>query len=193
MHIARAPLLCQIIGVAPEMNALAWKKAMRYLPHTPRNFREIVLADLLRAQRVMVRIQDEIDPQFRIASPEGDWWIAMTLDANLSERRRQMRLISRFMAWKLSPAFTMASELIKPDAVISVGVSQRERHGVMSLIERNPLRFLPEQWLAPEQLDPEILALLPRGAISLTAPEIAEVEQWFGPNGKFPALLIGNE
>jgi len=41
----------------------------------------------------------------------------------------------------------MASELIKPDAVICVGVSQREHHGVLSLIERKPLRFLPEQWM----------------------------------------------
>ena len=38
---------------------------MRYLPHNPRNFSEIVLADLLRAQRLILRIQDEIDPQFR--------------------------------------------------------------------------------------------------------------------------------
>jgi hypothetical protein len=37
-----------------------------YRPHTPRTFREIVLADLLRAQRLKLRIQDEIDPQFRM-------------------------------------------------------------------------------------------------------------------------------
>jgi hypothetical protein len=166
---------------------------MRYLPHSPRNFREIVLADLLRAQRVILRIQDEIDPQFLIASPDGDWWIAMTLQPDLAARRRQMRLISKFMAWKLSSAFTMASELMEPDAVICVGVSHRERYGVLSRIERTPLRFLPEQWLAPEQLDPEVLAMLPHGASSLIASEIAELEQWFGPNGKFPAVLIGNE
>jgi hypothetical protein len=29
-----------------------------YLPHAPRTFREIVLADLLRAQRLKLRIQD---------------------------------------------------------------------------------------------------------------------------------------
>jgi hypothetical protein len=166
---------------------------MRYLPHSPRNFREIVLADLLRAQRVILRIQDEIDPQFRIASAAGDWWIAMTLDPNLAARRRQMRLISKFMAWKPSPAFTMASELMQPDAVICVGVSHRERYGVLSRIERKPLRFLPEQWLAPEQLDPEVLAMLPQGAVSLTATELAELEEWFGSNGKFPAVRIGNE
>ena len=28
--------------------------AVTYLPHTPRNFREIVLADLLRAQRLIL-------------------------------------------------------------------------------------------------------------------------------------------
>ena len=84
---------------------------MRYLPHAPRNFRELVLADLLRAQRLILRIDDEIDPQFRIASPEGDWWIGMTLSADLHERKRQMALVSRFMQWKLSPAFTLASEL----------------------------------------------------------------------------------
>ena len=33
--------------------------AVAYLAHTPRNFREIVLADLLRAQRLILRIQDE--------------------------------------------------------------------------------------------------------------------------------------
>src|SRR3990170_5863764 len=107
---------------------------MPYLPHTPRNFREIVLADLLRAQRLILRVQDEIDPQFRIASPEGDWWIAITLADDLDERKRQMSLVSRFMQWKLSPAFTIASELKVPDAVYCIGVSHRECYGVMSLI-----------------------------------------------------------
>jgi len=59
-----------------------------------------------------------------------------------------------------------------------------------SLIERNPLRFLPEQWLAPQQLDPDILALLPKGATTLTAVELAELQDWFGPRGKFPALKM---
>ena len=87
---------------------------MTYLPHTPRNFREIVLADLLRAQRLIMRVQDEIDPQFRIASPEGDWWIGITLSDDVEERKRQMGLVSRFMRWKMSPAFTLASEYAKP-------------------------------------------------------------------------------
>jgi hypothetical protein len=100
-----------------------------------------VHADLLRAQRLKLRIQDEIDPQFRIASPEGDWWIGMTLDADLAKRKRQMQLVSRFMAWKLPPAFTLASEITSPDAVYCIGVSHGECHAALSRILRNPIRF----------------------------------------------------
>jgi len=49
-----------------------------------------VLADLLLARRLIVRIGDEIDAQFRIAPPEGDWWIGMTLDRDRAERKRQI-------------------------------------------------------------------------------------------------------
>jgi hypothetical protein len=165
----------------------------RYLPHTPRNLREIVLADLLRAQRLILRVQDEIDPQFRIASPEGDWWIGMTLADDLDERHRQMLRVSRFMQWKLSSAFTLASELVRPDAVYCVGVSHRECYAVMSLIRRNPISFGPEQWLTREQIGDDIPNMLPKGVAALDARAIAELEEWFGPDGKYPAMKIGNE
>ena len=166
---------------------------MPYLPHTPRNFREIVHADLLRAQRLILRIQDEIDPQFRIASPEGDWWIGMTLVADPAERAKQMRMVSRFMQWKLSPAFTLASEIITPDAAYCIGVSHRECHAAMSRIMRNPIRFAEIEWLTRSQIDDAYLSLLPRGTVTLNAREIAELEAWFGADGKFPAMRIGNE
>jgi hypothetical protein len=164
---------------------------MAYLPHTPRTFREIVLA-LLRAQRLKLRIDDEIDPQFRIASPEGDWWIGMTLDADLSRRGQQMRLVSRVIAWKLSPAFTLASEIISPDAVYCIGVSHRECHAALSRIVQSPLRFGEVEWLTREQIGKEYVSLLPRGEVKLDAREIAELDEWFGPEGKFPAVRIGS-
>ena len=166
---------------------------MTYLPHTPINFREIVHADLLRAQRLILRIQDEIDPQFRIASPEGDWWIGMTLVADPAERTTQMRMVSRFMQWKLSPAFTLASEIITPDAAYCIGVSHRECHAAMSRIMRNPIRFAEIEWLPRSKIDDAYLSLLPSGTLTLDAREIAELETWFGADGKFPALRIGNE
>ena len=166
---------------------------MPNLLHNPKNFREIVLADLLRAQRLILRIQDEIDPQFRIASPEGDWWIGMTLIADPHERARQMGMVSRFMQWKLSPAFTLASDIIAPDAVYCIGVSHRECHAAMSRIMRNPIRFAEIEWLRRSQIDDAYVSLLPRGSATLNARAIAELEEWFGEDGKFPALRIGNE
>ena len=47
-----------------------------------------------------------------------------------------MRLISTFMAWKLSTGFVLATELIEPDAVYAVGVTHRECIGVLSRIGR---------------------------------------------------------
>jgi hypothetical protein len=165
---------------------------MVYLPQSPRNFREIVLADLLRAQRLILKIQDEIDPQFRIASPEGDWWIGMTLSGDVREREKQMRLVSRFMRWKLSPAFTLASEIVSPDAVYCVGVSHHECYAAMSRIRRKPIRFGDIEWLTRAQVGDEYVSLLPRGEATLNAREIAELEEWFGPEGKFPAVKINN-
>lgn len=165
---------------------------MIYLPHAPLNFREIVLADLLRAQRLILKIQDEIDPQFRIASLEGDWWIGMTLDDDVGEREKQMRLVSRFMRWKLSPAFILASEITSPDAVYCIGVSYHECHAAMSRIIRNPIRFGEVEWLSRSQIGDEYPSLLPRGRAALDRKEIAELEKWFGPEGKFPAVKINN-
>ena len=164
---------------------------MVYLQHTPSTFKEIVMADLLRAQRLKLRIQDEIDPQFRIASPEGDWWIGMTLEADVAKRAKQMQLVSRFMRWKLSPAFTLASEIVSPDAVYCMGVSHNGCHAALSRILYNPIRFREIEWLTRAQIGDEYVGLLPRGEGKLAAKEIAELEEWFGPQGTFPAVKIG--
>jgi hypothetical protein len=117
----------------------------------------------------------------------------MTLSPDLRERDKQMRLVSRFMQWKLSPAFTLASELSEPDAVYCIGVSHHECVAVMSLIARKPITFGPEQWLTRQQIGDDIPSMLPKGAAALNASAIAELEEWFGPNGRFPAVRISDE
>lgn len=154
--------------------------------------RELVLADLKRAQRLIVRIEDDLDPQFRVATPEGDWWIGITLSANAEERKRQLCMVSRFMAWKLAPAFTQAVELMEPAAVACVGCSHDERIGYVSFIEREPLRFSEPILLAADQIGDEIPALLPRGSVSLTQAEIDELKRYFGADGAFPAVHIAS-
>ena len=43
-----------------------------------------------------------------------------------------------------------------------------------------------------EQLGDEIPNMLPKGAGSLDARSIAEIDEWFGPEGKFPAVMISS-
>jgi len=38
-----------------------------------------------------------------------------------------------------------------------------------------------------------VMALLPKGKTSLDGRTLMELEDWFGPRGRFPALKIGNE
>ena len=158
----------------------------------PKTFRDFVLADLYRGQRLVAKVHPSpIDPQFRIASPEGDWAIAITLPDDPKQRARRLALVSDFMALKQSAFFTIASELYEPDSVYAMGVSHKERHGCLSQITRKPaLDFGPVEWMPVEALGTEIPALLPRGARTLDADRLHILDRFFGANGKYPAVNI---
>jgi hypothetical protein len=108
------------------------------LPHDPRTLREFVEADLRRAARLIIKVQDEIDPQFRFSTPEGDYHLAVTLPADAYERRGMLKRVSAFMAWKLAMGFSLASELMEPDCVYCLGVSGNEVHACLARIRRHP-------------------------------------------------------
>lgn len=158
----------------------------------PKTFRDFVLADLYRGQRLVTKVHPSpIDPQFRIASPEGDWAIAITLPDDPKQRARALTLVSDFMALKQSPFFTIASELHEPDCVYAMGVSHKERHGCLSRIKRSPtLDFGPVEWLSEESLGADIPALLPGGSRTFDAERLRILELFFGSRGKFPAVNI---
>jgi hypothetical protein len=63
---------------------------MEPLEHEPKTLREFVEADLRHAARLIIKIQDEIDPQFRFSTPEGDYHLAVTLPADDYERRSML-------------------------------------------------------------------------------------------------------
>jgi hypothetical protein len=157
--------------------------------------REIVEADLRRAGRLVIKIQDEIDPQIRIATPEGDYFIAVTLPAGPYQRQIILRNLSLFMAWKQALGFTLASEIYEPDAVYCAGVMLKERHACLARIRREPKpwtakNFGSVEWLPESSIDPVLLDLLPRGANEITTKDLATLEKWFGVRGKFPAVKI---
>jgi hypothetical protein len=73
---------------------------MDRLPEPLTTFRQFVEADLRRAARLIIKVQDEIDPQFRFSTPEGDYHLAVTHPSDDYERRSMMQRVSAFMAWK---------------------------------------------------------------------------------------------
>ena len=157
----------------------------------PRTLKDLVLADLQRAQRLVTKVHPgPIDPQFRIASPEGDGWIAIALTENPKERARRLALVSDFMAWKLSPGLVLATELHEPDAVLSLGLQHGNYAAFIALIELKPVSFSSGKFVLHENMDAAMLAMLPRGARTLTKTRAKELAAWFGADGKFPAVKL---
>ena len=146
---------------------------MDRLPEPLTTFRQFVEADLRRGARLIIKVQDMLDPQIRMASPDGDYTIALTLPADAYERKRVLRRLSNFMAWKQAPSFVWTSELVEPDCVYSLGVSHREVHACYALISREPrpwtkYNFGGVQWLERTQIGNEMIDILPRGERSLS-------------------------
>ena len=160
----------------------------------PKTFRDIVEADLHRAARLIIKVQDEIDWQFRIATPEGDYHLAITMPDGAA-RTDILERLSLFMAWKRALAFTLGVETNAPDAVYALGITSREHYNCMALITRRPkpwtaANFSAVQWLPPESIDPVLAHLLPTAPRAMTPKEIQGLQAWFGTAGRFPAVHI---
>ena len=161
----------------------------------PRTFREMVEADLRRAARLVISVQDEIDWHFRMGTPDGDYSIAVTMPNDPRERTAMLRRLSTLMAWKQALCFTMACETYTPDAVYCIGISPRERHNCISRIKRHPTPWTKEnfgsvEWLQSAQIDPVIIELLPTAPRALTPKDVSAANKWFGSNGTFPAVHV---
>ena len=152
---------------------------------------DITLADLERAQRLAARVGDEIDPQVRCATPNGDYWIAITLPGEVELRATVLSLLSDWMAVNQVYAFTMAAEIAMPTAMVCTGVSFSETVCAISqILNRSPFEFGPPAWLTRDEIGDEVPALLPRGTRSLDDDRIAAVQRVFGPGGVFEAVRV---
>lgn len=168
--------------------------SMDPLPHEPQNFRELVEADLRRAARLIIKIQDEIDWQFRIATPKGDLHLAVTMPAGV-ERDLMLARIGTFMQWKQAIAFIMTVETVLPNGVYAAGLSQSERCNCYARFNHEPRpwtarNFDRVKWLPEKHIDPVIAALLPTSPRAMSPKEVAGLQEWFGREGRFPAVQI---
>lgn len=142
-----------------------------------------------------MKVQDEIDPQFRFSTPEGDYHLAVTLSTDDYERRAMLKRVSAFMAWKQARSFSLASELMQPDCVYCLGVSGTEVHACLARITRHPrpwttANFGPIEWIDRSQIGHEMIDLLSQGPRAMTPKETATLHKWFGPEGKLPAVHL---
>lgn len=147
--------------------------------------RDLVL-DELRMSATVVLSREEVVPRFRIEVPgESGYVIFVPLPDDLQLRQRRMSLASAFMAWKGAHAFVLSTELIEPDAVVSVAVSRDDVVAGLCPIVRNPLSVGAVQWLERAQVGDEIAALLPPKATQVSAAMLADLKRVFGPQGEF--------
>lgn len=169
---------------------------MDRLPHEPRNFRELVEADLRRAARLIIKVQDTIDWQFRLATPKGDLHVSVTMP-NEPERGVMLTRIATFMQWKQIAAFTLAVESGLPNGVYAVGLSKLERHNCFAHFSHEPKpwtsrNFDRVKWLPEKFVQPQIAALLPMSPRPMSPGDISSLQEWFGAEGRFPAVHIEN-
>jgi len=160
------------------------------------SLRDLVLTDLMRAIAI-VRSGHEAAPAWRILTPDRDFTIVTPFDPDRpQERERAFALVPRFMAWKLATAFVFSGETwLGPErtrsgeeAVIAIGVSHRERMGVIRRVRRTPgLLFMPPEWLPRSVIDATYFSLLPSGESTVTPEEENVLRAIFGENGELPA------
>jgi hypothetical protein len=163
------------------------------------SLRDLMLADLERSLRI-VRDGHEVVPAWRILTAEGDYLMLTRFDPDKpGQRERMLALMPRFMAWKLATGFIMTAETwLGPEgtrsgqeAILAVGVSRRERLGVIRRIRRTPsLSFGPAEWLPAGSIDETYFRLLPTGKITVTAQEAAILTKIFADDGELPARLM---
>lgn len=143
----------------------------------------------------MLRVQDDIDPQFRFATPEGDVAVAVTFPPDMEERRELMDLLRVLSAWKQVLAYTMTFNIAEPNALLTVGVSKAGAIGCMLRVggsagKLSEASFGEPGWVMREDIDDEFLSLLPKGKTELSTNDVAELEAWFGAGGRFPAVHL---
>lgn len=145
------------------------------------------LLDELQLSVAIVLGREEVVPRFRVVCPEGDWTVFVPLPDDIGERQRCMQLLYGFMAWKSATAFMMSTELIKPDCVLSAGIGRSDVLIAARPILRKPLTLGPIEWLPRDSVGDEVIALLPRGRVTLDPDTEAALVRAFGDGGEFEA------
>jgi len=158
----------------------------------PRSWYEFVMADLQHAIRLIQKTHPvPIDTQFRLASRNGHYFIALPLGQTEQDRLQRMKAIKDFMAWKGVSYFIMVSQTSEAGAntVTVTAICAGAFIAMKSSVSCNPLDFSKPRLLAHYNIERDVIDLLPRMSHVFPPHRIRQLNRWFGPNGKYPAVF----
>ncbi|KAB2943485.1 MAG: hypothetical protein K8F92_13885 [Hyphomicrobium sp.] len=158
--------------------------------YTASRLQDLLLEELGMSEAI-VRDGHAVIPRFRICTPDGHFVILMQLPDDVADRRRRIRLLGNFMAWKLATGFAISGHLHAADSISSCAVARDVRQGMMRRIERRPaISFGETTALTESDIEQGLIALLPRRETAMTSRVIAELERVFGRHGEMPAMRV---
>jgi hypothetical protein len=168
------------------------------IPMTEIMLEAIMLEELERSIEI-VRSGAKVFPRWRIWCADEDEHVIVTQFANDDEEgTRTIRLLSRFMAWRLATSYIMAGETWlgsenaqDDEALICVAAARESISGAMRRIRREPsLAFGEVEWLTASEIGDEFRRILPTGASKLEIEELELLEAVFGKGGEMEATKI---
>jgi hypothetical protein len=145
------------------------------------------ILDELAVSRRIVSEGHEVVPRFVIFAPGGPYGVMVQLPDDEAGRAKQLQAARSFMIWKAASGFTLANELIKPDAISVVAVTRSEVAGALQRIQRPPARFDDPEWFGGENVGQDVIALLPPRQLTITLEELEFMRQGF-EEGNVPGI-----
>ncbi len=142
------------------------------------------ILDELSVSRKVVVAGEEVTPRFLVYTPSGNHLMLMPLPSDLGERLESFRLARLFMVWKAATGFILSTEIKIPRSITATLVTRDEVRGASQWISGNPVKFAEPVWYGSEQVDDEVIDVLPARSVEVTAEEIKIIlnfEQGRGP------------
>ena len=147
----------------------------------------ITILDELAVSRGIVSDGHEVAPRFGIFAPGGPYVVKVRLSDDEAGRARQLQAVRSFMIWKAASGFTLANELIKPDAISVIAVTRSEVTGALQRIHRLPARFDAPEWFGRDNVGEDVIALLPPRQLTITLEQLEFMRQAF-QEGNVPGI-----
>ncbi|MGI9478485.1 MAG: hypothetical protein ACR2PI_17415 [Hyphomicrobiaceae bacterium] len=107
---------------------------------------------------------------------DGAVLLFVQMPDDLEERQWRVGLVRSYMLVKMVRSFVMATELMQPDASVVMGVARGGAEAGLQMITRSPLSFGETLWLGQEEIDEEIVSLLPPRDAMATLDDVEAVE-----------------